>query len=239
MIYFNEETRTFYLESKDVSYVFRISGRGLLNHLYYGGRVPREDLSYTQCEVVRGQSCNLPDGTRGESLGVYANECPTYGRSDFRESMLSFDFDGVRVGDLKYDGHRIFDEKPPLCGMPSVKGKQTLAVWLKDELHKAEVVLYYTVYEDLPVLLRHTEIVNYGDKPFAIDRAYSFCVDMPDGNTEIITLPGAHLRERVPERHKLTHGTFVIDSKYGVSSAQMNPFAAIVRKNTDEESGEI
>ena len=238
MIYFNEETKTFYLESKDVTYAFRVSERGVLNHLYYGGRVPREDLLYTQCDVVRGHGCNLPDGTRAESLGIYANECPTYGRSDFRESMLSFDFDGVRVGDLKYDGHRVFDEKPPLCGMPSVRGKNTLVVWLKDELHKAKVGLYYTVFEDLPVILRHTEIVNDGDKPFALDRAYSFCADMPDKKWEIITLPGAHLRERVPERHKLAHGTFVIDSKYGVSSAQMNPFAAIVRKNTDEESGE-
>ncbi|MBR2499389.1 MAG: alpha-galactosidase, partial [Clostridia bacterium] len=55
---------------------------------------------------------------------------------------------------------------------------------------------------------------------------------------DVLTLPGAHLRERFIERNKLSHGIFSIDSKRGVSSGQMNPFMALVRKNTDESQGE-
>ena len=160
------------------------------------------------------------------------------GRSDYRESMLAFNFNGVRVGDLAYDSHVIYDVKPKLENLPSVKGGQTLVVWLKDDLHKAKVGLFYTVFEDLPVILRHAEIMNEGDQSFVLDRAYSFCVDMPDKNWESVTLPGAHLRERFVERTKLSHGTFLVESKRGVSSGQMNPFMALVRKNTDENQGE-
>ncbi|MBQ8320699.1 MAG: DUF4838 domain-containing protein [Clostridia bacterium] len=168
----------------------------------------------------------------------YPNECPTFGRSDYRESMLAFDFDGVRVGDLEYVGHTILAQKPELDGMPSVRGGQTLVVRLFDKVHNATVLLYYTVFEELPVILRHTEIVNEGEKLFKLDRAYSFAVDYPQKQWEAVRLYGAHGRERMVERSKLSQGIFTIDSKRGVSSSQMNPFLALVCKNTDEESGE-
>ena len=61
---------------------------------------------------------------------------------------------------------------------------------------------------------------------------------MPDKEWQAITLPGAHLRERFAERVSLSHGTFTIDSNRGVSSGQMNPFLALVRKTTNEKQGE-
>lgn len=239
MIYFEKENQTFYLESKDVTHAFCVHELGFLNHLYYGKRIPREDLAFCVFQADRGHGTGLPYGTRRDSLDVYHNECPTYGRSDYRESMLAFDFNGVRVTDLVYDGYTMYEAKPNLDGMPSVKGGQTLAVALKDKVHKVKVVLYYTVFEDLPVILRHTEIFNEGETSFTLDRAFSCCVDYPDKNWEAITLPGAHLRERVMERTKLSHGTFTVDSNRGVSSSQMNPFIALVRKDTNESQGEV
>lgn len=238
MIYYCEDKKAFYLESQNVTYAFCINKHGFLQHLYYGSRIDREDLTNSVYLVDRGHGSNIAGALRCESLNVYSNECPTYGRSDYRESMLAFNFNGVRVGDLAYDSHVIYDVKPKLENLPSVKGGQTLVVRLKDDLHKAKVGLFYTVFEDLPVILRHAEIMNEGDKPFVLDRAYSFCVDMPDKNWESVTLPGAHLRERFVERTKLSHGTFLVESKRGVSSGQMNPFMALVRKNTDENQGE-
>lgn len=238
MIYYCEDKKAFYLESRNVTYAFCINKHGFLQHLYYGSPIDREDLTNSVYLVDRGHGSNIAGAPRCESLNVYSNECPTYGRSDYRESMLAFNFSGVRVGDLIYDGHVIYGVKPKLENLPSVKGGQTLVVWLKDDLHKAKVCLFYTVFEDLPVILRHAEIMNEGDKPFVLDRAYSFCVDMPDKNWESVTLPGAHLRERFVERTKLSHGTFSVESKRGVSSGQMNPFMALVRKNTDENQGE-
>lgn len=238
MIFFDEHTKTFYLESKNVSYIFCVNECGFLNHLYYGKRISREDLSHTVYLVDRGHGSNIAGKWRDKSLNVYANECPMYGRSDYRESMLAFDFDGVRVSDFVYSGYTIYDKKPTLEGLPSVRGNQTLEIILKDDLHGAKVSLYYTVFEDLPVILRHAKIENESEQPFILDRVYSFCVDMPDKEWQAITLPGAHLRERFAERVSLSHGTFTIDSNRGVSSGQMNPFLALVRKTTNEKQGE-
>ena len=238
MIYFNEKTKTFYLESKNLTYSFCVNRYGFLQHLYFGKRIDREDLTSGVCLVDRGHASNIAGACRYNSLNEYKNECPTYGRSDYRESMLAFNFDGVRVGDLVFDSFDVLDKKPSLVGMPSVKGGETLVVKMKDGMHGVAVSLYYTVFEDLPVILRHTEILNESDKPFVLDRAYSFCVDLPSKKWDVLTLPGAHLRERFIERNKLSHGIFSIDSKRGVSSGQMNPFMALVRKNTDESQGE-
>ncbi len=238
-IFYQEENRTFYLESKDVSYVFRVHEFGFLNHLYYGKRIAREDLDFSVVRMDRGHGTTLPGKGRAETLGIFHHECPTYGRSDFRESMLAFrDRLGVRLVDLQYVSHKILKEKPAIAGMPSARGGETLVVRLKDNRMGAVVELFYTVYEDLPVILRHVEIANEGEYPFTMDRAFSFCVEIPDKNWETLTLPGAHLRERHIERKPVGHGTFTADSNRGVSSAQMNPFIALVRKNTDENIGE-
>ncbi len=236
-IFYDKLQKTFYLESKNVTYAFCINELGFLNHLYYGKRISRGGLSHTVHRVIRGLASDMPTPAR-ISLNVYLNECATYGRSDYRESMLAFNFNGVRVGDLKYVGHTVSDVKPTLAGMPSLRGGQTLAVTLQDELHAAKVVLYYTVYEDLPVISRRAEVINEGKDAFTLDRAFSFCVDMPDCDWETITLPGAHMRERSSERRAVSHGTFTVESRRGISSAQMNPFLALVRKNTDENMGE-
>ena len=240
MIFFQDETKTFYLESKDTTYAFCVNEAGFLQHLYFGKRIHREDLTFAPCQHTgwRIHGTYLRKNGKMYNMNAYPNECPTFGRSDYRESMLSFDFDGVRVGDLEYEGYEILPEKPRLEGMPSVKGKETLVVKLFDCLHKVRVLLYYTVFEDLPVILRHAEIVNESEKAIKLDRAYSFAVDYPEKNWEAITLFGAHGRERMIERTKISHGVFCADSKRGVSSSQMNPFLAIVRGNTDENTGE-
>ena len=240
MIYFDQESKTFYLESKDLTYAFRVHELGFLNHLYYGKRIAREDLEFGVYTNVRGHGTNLPGRGRVDTMDIFHNECSTFGRSDYRESTLSFfDSVGVRVGDLKYLSHEILDKKPQIKGMPSLRGSETLVVKLKDERMGAVVELHYTVYESIPVIARHIEVYNDSEKSFRLDRAFSFCVDYPDKNWETITLSGAHLRERQIERTKLSHGTFTVDSNRGVSSSQMNPFMALVRRNTNENQGEV
>ncbi len=238
-IYFNEQSKTFYVESKNLSYVFKVNEHGFLQHLYYGKRVPRENLDFSVALPDRGHGCCLPGSDRCQSMDEYKNECPTFGRSDFRESMIDFTFNSGVVGDLRYDGYEISESKPALSGLPSVRGGQTLIVTLRDEVHGAAVRLYYTAFEDLPVILRHAEITNESAEPIALCRAYSFAVDFPRKNYDAITLPGAHLRERRIEKTRLGHGTFTVQSKRGVSSSQMNPFMAIADYTATETQGEV
>ena len=238
-ICFDNITKTFYLESAELSYVFKIDKFGFLEHLYYGARIARDDLEYSIFRTARGHSAYLADMNRENTFEVLSQEFPTYGRGDFRECAFAFDNAGVRVGDFKYKNHAILAEKPEIAGMPSVKGKETLVVTLRCDLNNIEIDLYYTVFEDLPVILRHNEIRNCGNNEIKIDRAYSFSIDLPDSDFEFLSLYGAHVRERHVQKNKLHHGVVSIDSKYGVSSSQLNPFAAIMRPNADEESGEV
>ncbi len=238
-IYFDERSKAFYLESRDLSYVFRINEHGFLQHLYYGRRIPREDVGFSVALPDRGHGCCLPGSDRRQSMDEYRNECPIFGRSDFRESMVDFTFPNGVVGDFVYDGHKLYDVKPELKGLPSVRGGETLEVRLKDMAHGAVIGLYYTVFEDLPAVLRHAEIENASGEPMKLCRAYSFAVDFPGKRYDAVTLPGAHMRERQTERTRLGHGTFIAGSKRGVSSSQMNPFLAIADYAATETQGEV
>lgn len=237
-IYYNEKNCCFYLESKNLSYVFKINSFGFLQHIYFGKRIAKDDLDYYIYQVSRAHSAYLEDMEAENTFEVLSAECPVYGRGDFRESVLAFNFDGIRVCDLKYKNHLILDHKLPLEGMPSAEAGKTLVVTLDDPVHDVEVALSYSVYEDLPVILRHSQIFNRGNKEIGLDRAYSFSFDLPDARWQMLSLYGAHLRERHIQRENLHHGVVSIDSKYGVSSAQMNPFMAIVRPETSETVGE-
>ncbi len=240
-IYYDKQLKTFYIENKYYTYAFCISDYNFLNHLYFGKRIEKENLFHTISLFDRGHGACVAETVSGKySLNNYATECPTYGRSDFRESMVAItDSCGVRVGDWKYVGHYILKDKPEVDGLPTVSGGETLCVETKDERTNVSIFLYYTVYEDLPVIVRRAEIANNGQENIIIDRAYSFNLDLPDKNFEVITLTGAHLRERNIERTEIRHGVFFVDSKRGESSAQANPFMAVVRKNADENIGEV
>lgn len=239
-ISFNKETKTFYLESKDVSYVMCVNEFGYLQHQYFGKRIGKDELSHTLRLQDRGQESSLPDATkRYHTLNQYLLECPTFGKGDYRESMLALnDSIGSRMSDYKYVSHKIVNKKPAIDGMPSLRDGKTLIITLFDAFNGSELKLYYSVYEDVPVIARRAEITNKSKKSLMIDRAYSACLDLYDNKWEAISLYGAHLRERFIDRTPLHHGTFAIDSKRGSSSAQLNPFLALVRKTTTEDYGE-
>lgn len=240
-IYFNENTKTFYLEGKDISYVMCIGEEGFLQNLYFGAKIGRDDLMYNVRINDRGHETMLPSSERKiHSYNQYQNECPTYGRTDFRESMLAFlDERGSRLSILSYKSHTVYKQKPTLAGLPSVRGGETLAITLEDKINGSEVTLFYTVFEDLPVVLRHAEITNVGEQTLQLDRAYSFCLDLPKGDREVTYLAGAHLRERHLEKLPIKSGIITVDSKLGESSAMFNPFIAVTDKGTNEDSGSV
>ncbi|OQC09925.1 MAG: Alpha-galactosidase [Tenericutes bacterium ADurb.Bin087] len=238
-IKFNQKTKQFTLHNCDIAYVFKVNELGFLEHLYFGPNINDEDISFIANVADRGQGTYLPYSRRECSLDTKLNECPTFGRSDYGEPMLAFNFEGSRVLDLVFDGYEILKNKEPLLGMPSLSGGETLVITLVDKVNNTYVKLYYTIYDNLNVIARRAEIINKGTKPFVLDRAFSFALGLHDKDYEAVTLYGAHLRERTPQRTKLPHGIFTIDSKRGITSAQMNNFLAICRSNTTEDSGAV
>ncbi len=239
-IYFDVETRTFFLEGKNLTYAFCINETNFAEHYYFGTRIARDNLRYAIggngfCSDAAIPGYQKPWRT---NYNLYWAELSTYGCGDYHEPSLQIMFEnGSRLNEFLYESHEILPEKPAIKGMPSLRGGETLKLILKDKNSELRVFLYYTVYEDVSIVCRRMEVVNQTNEPIKILRAYSFTLELPKSNYDMLTLEGAWARERRIERYPLHHGVSMIDSKYGSSSHKLNPFMAILGKNTDEEHG--
>lgn len=238
-IYFEEQNKIFYLEGKNTTYAFGIHSSGCLQHLYYGKKVGRDDLHYIAAEgasafIVRSQI----DG-KTSYQHIWA-EAPAYGRGDFREPMYAIRNEkGDRLSELVYVRHEIFAEKPMPAGLPALREGETLMVELADRVQPFTVRLYYTVYDNLDAIARRAEYINTGDGSIFLDRAFSFSVDLPRSDFDVITPYGAWAREFQLDRTPIRHGVTEIGSKYGATSATTNPFLVLAVKGTDEQQGEV
>ena len=240
-IYFDKETKTFYLEGKASTYAFFINNYGYAEHLYYGKKIHRDYLLFTRACGTYSFATTAPGGVRAFGHNNYQNMCPeltTFGFGDYREATVHAKFDrGDRHSELLYYGYDILTEKPKINGMPSLDGGETLVVHLYDESKHFGADLYYTVYPDCDVVARRIVYKNDSDSVVNLDRAYSFAFGLPYGKYDMISLYGGWAAERQMERYPLHHGVSSIDSKRASSSAILNPFIAVVDSSATETSG--
>lgn len=232
----------FALSNAKFSYVFRVSPEGILEHLHYGGalsnplnvpvhhvRTQRELMSYYQGEPFY-------------SLLDTPQEFPCFGTSDYRfPAFHGRNSDGNTVYDLKYVGHKVKTKKPRLKHLPSARGgkSETLIVKLRDTLHKLDVDLFYTIYENHGVLVRSAKFKNHGAKPLQLQHVFSSSIDLPPGDYDLLHLHGAWGRELSEERLNVPKGRFVIESARGASSAAHHPFVAVMEKGATETHGRV
>jgi len=236
------KNKTFALTNAHFSYVFRVSPEGILEHLHYGGPL-RDPLNVAvhHLRTQREVASNFQGGPYF-SLADTPQEFPSFGTSDYRFPALhGRNSDGNTVFSLHYKKYRIVKDKPRLKKLPSARGgdSETLIVTLEDPLHKLDVELYYTIYQDYGVLVRSAKFKNRGKKELQLQHAFSSALDLPPHDYEILHLHGTWSREFTEERIDVPKGRFVIDSARGTSSAAHNPFIAIVEKGTTEDYGAV
>lgn len=240
-IFFDEQTKTFYLESKDTSYAFGIHECGCLQHLYYGKRVARDELRYIASSGARSMRLYLP-GEYKDSVSYQHlfMEAPSYGRGDFREPMFAVrDKKGDRLSEPVYVSHTVLAKKPMPAGLPALRSGETLVVELRDKVLPLRIKLYYTVYEDVAAIARRAEFINTGKEALYLDRAFGFSFDLQRSDLDAISLHGVWARECEIERTPLHHGTFEVTSRRGISAPTSNPFLALAAKDATEDSGEV
>ena len=244
-ILYNEKERAFKLRAKDTDYMLKVIEGDYLGHVYYGKKVPDEDLGY----LLRFDESPFTPAQNDRDRAVYLDttpfEYPCFGIGDYREpALMIMDSDGMSTCDLRYVSHRIFDGKPALEGMPATfstenSPAQTLEITMKDAHAEIEAVLVYSVFENLDVITRSVRFKNVGTKPVKLTRALSACVEFDTEKMDMITLNGSWARERWIERAPLHHGKQSVDSCKGESSHQSNPFVALCAHNADEDMGEV
>ncbi|NMP38486.1 MAG: alpha-galactosidase [Clostridiales bacterium] len=245
-ISYNKENHIFKLDTSDSSYAFQVYEENYLVHLYYGAKIPDDNLehlmfrgSFPSFSPYNAKVCN-PMFSADITQSEYSGE----GAGDYRLSALAIkNADGNCVTDVRYVSHTVYSGKPELEGLPglylnSEDEAQTLELVTLDAVTGARVTLYYTVFESLPVITRSVRVENSSDRPMDIERVYSCCVELPTADYDLIGLYGRWYKERSVQRRALAHGIQSIASKRGSSSHNHNPFAAIVSSDANEDYGE-
>ncbi len=234
-IYFNEQTKTFYLETATTSYVFGLNEEGFLKHLHYGGKIAREDIGSLQIKKLH--DCIYDSAKEIFSLGHDCYEYNTFGLGDYRETSLRLTYpNGSRINDFKYVSHKITNKKP-IKGMPSLRGGKNLVINLKDGDY--EVNLYYAVYEKEDAITRRVEVVNHSKSPLIINSVMSAQLDFDENGFDMVSLCGSWANEAKVVKSPMTQGIRLIDSKKGTSSHNLNPFVALARKGATEFLGDV
>lgn len=245
-IVYNEKAKEFHLFNNEISYIIKVLENGHLGHLYYGKRIKhREDFSHLLEIRRRAMAVFYYEGS-SFSLEHIKQEYPSYGAGDMRYPAYEIlQENGSRITEFKYKSHNIFKGKKKLEGLPATYVESddeatTLEITVYDEVIKTEIVLSYTIYEELPVITRNAKFRSFNEEKLVLMNAMSLCVDLPDAKYEMIELTGGWSRERHVKTRKLEHGISSIYSMKGTcSSSNYNPFIALKRPNTDEYAGEV
>lgn len=244
-IFYNEKDKAFKLRANNTDYMMKVCEEGYLAHIYYGNKVPDEDLTYLLRLDESPFTPATNDRDRASFMDTLPFEYPCFGIGDYRESAFKImDANGMSTCDLRYVSHKMYEGKPKLEGLPATfateeSGCSTLEITMYDKYADIEVVLIYTAFDKLDVITRSAVVTNKGEKPFKITRALSTCVDFDTDKMDMITLNGSWARERAVERCRLHHAKQLVDSCKGESSHQNNPFVALCDNNADEDKGEV
>jgi len=236
-IYIDEQAKTFYLESKGLTYAFGINKLGVPEHIHFGMPVGHDLPMGVYSNANKSHGIFLPD-CQGNPVSVLPipRELHTPYSGDYNEPSLVLEFaNGNRRSDFVYDGYEIVDEKPMPEGLPGIREGQTLRLYLRCKT--ACVTLLYTISEKAAAITRSMLVENLGDTPMRIRRAYSFAFSLPRNNWKALYPAGGHSTECQLHETTLTRGIFTLDSKRGASSAVMNPTLFIGRQETTENSG--
>jgi len=232
----------FSLSNGRISYLFRVSPEGILEHIHFGAVVsldnglsagPRREPRCTSLAFQGIESYNLDDTPQ---------EYPLYGTSDTRYPALHvLNGQGNTTNTLLYHSHETVETKPSLVDLPSSRGgsSETLIVNLADEVSGLFVKLSYTIYQDHDVIARSVEIINQSEQSISLRNALSSSIDLPSGEYDVLHLKGTWAREFNAERLGVPHGRFVVESARGTSSNAHNPFLAIMDRRTTEQHGDV
>lgn len=242
--YFEKE-RIFKLDSPGSTYMIGIvDEENFVGHIYFGKHLSDHNMDYLLRTEEPPYVPSKNDRDRLNFLDTFPMEYSVHGQGDFKESCLKIETpDRKSTASLSYKAHRIYKGKPALLSLPCTFGSAeectTLELICRDSVLNIEVILIYTVFENLDVIARSAKIYNYSKEEIYLKEALSACLDMDNKEYHMITLNGRWSGERMINRRRICTGKQRISSLRGVSSHQEHPFLAILEQDANEEQGEV
>ena len=245
-ILFHEQAKEFHLFNDELSYIIEIMDNGQLGNLYFGKKVhDRDSFKHLHEEQKRSMGASHTPSSPLLFLEYTRQEYPSYGTGDFRYPAFEIKQEnGSRISHFVYVSHSIFSGKKNIEPLPAVYVEaddeaKTLEIELYDEVMQTRLFLSYTIFEQYPVLTRHSKFIHEGKSEIFLTNALSASFDLIDMDYEMIHLSGAWSRERYIKKRKLEHGIQAIHSMRGASSLEHNPFLALKRPQATEFEGEV
>ncbi|WP_261805703.1 alpha-galactosidase [Lapidilactobacillus luobeiensis] len=244
LIEFDETQGLFHLHNQQISYLMAIEDFGLLSHLYFGPAVAQYHGQRRYPRRDRGFSGNLPGAEdRRFSPDTLPQEFSSSGAGDYRIPAAEiYQANGSKATDFVYQGYQILAGKPQLAGLPATFVQDqaeaaTLVITLVDSASQVALDLSYTIYRQRPIITRAVLVRNQGQTPVRLNKIASVQLDFPATDLEVISLPGAHVRERQVQREKIGYGVKSFASRRGATSHQMSNFISLVTPATTENQG--
>ncbi len=233
--------QAFFLDTKNTSYIFKISKEGHLINLHYGRKIKVSNLTPLEMKLNAGAGSTVLYEEGLPSMDLLPLEYSFNGKGDYRimpmEVMMP---DGSFVTDFIYDSYEIIDGLFPMGYLPQPLGKnsKSLAITLKDKLYPIKLKLIYTVYEEEDVITRRTVLSNESDETITLHKIMSMNLDLLGEEFKMLSLHGGWIKEAHKTIRPLTPGIVSNESTTGGSSNRHNPGVIILRKETTEDFGE-
>ncbi len=246
MIIYNEEKKTFTLHTRNTSYQIKISEFGHLLHTYYGSRIADEDLSYAVVTRTRSFT-TVPADVEPRNdycLDNLPQEFASDGVGDFRVGSIEFvNGNGSHAFDGRYFGHKIYEGKYRLPGLPGVRAiegenTQSLEICLMDAASEVCVTLYYAVFEEKDVITRAVRVTNNAGTEGHLRRIMSATLDFCGVDMDVIHFWGNHNRERQMERLPINRGVLQFGSTRGETSHYENNSLVVCERGATEDAGD-
>ena len=241
MITFNNNI--FKIDTKNTSYIIRISK---FNHLltdYYGKYIPSQEnyeFSKEKYDTMGGCSVWYSESDVTYGLDSMSMEVSSVGKGDYKEPSLIIDNGNDFILDLLYVDYQINEATTPLDTLPTPHGNlQELVINLKDRYLDIHVSLHYLVDEDNDVIAKNVVITNKMENNIVINKAMSMQLELVNQEFTLVNLYGGWGFEGQKSKNTLGRGIFINDSKTGTSSHRHNPFFMLKAKDATYNTGNV
>jgi alpha-galactosidase len=211
-------TKTFRLDGGQTTYEFGVNERGELQSVYWGGRLADDD-------AMLPVHSNPGRSAYESSQSVTTQEYAGWGQGLQFEPALKITFpDGNRDLVLHYVSHTM-----------TPNGVDIL---LKDILLNVRVTLHYRIDPGTGILARSADIVNNTNGTILLEQAESATYVLPRGADYVLHfMTGRWAGEWQMQTRPITQGETVLESRMGSTSGAENPWFAIGRNPSVDETG--
>ncbi|MBO0458216.1 alpha-galactosidase [Enterococcus hulanensis] len=170
-------------------------------------------------------------------------EFPFPNQGDYRNSAVQIQTEhSGKLARFCYKSHEIKNGVIELADLPHARNTddqaQTLIIYLYDQIAEIELALYYTIFEDSPVIVRSSRIKNEGNHSMKISKLLSASIDTRYDQQLSTTFYGTHQKEFQVNCSEIQHGLYKIGSSRGASGPQYPPYIAL-SKDANEFQGEV